>query len=150
MHDTVEIHTLELGRYNREVSELASASMLDCWLYWLLHAQEFDSGQLTELFPQEAIRQATQTITRISQRSEDKTMYDSREKAIRDRQWALSASRREGQLEGKIEGEIRLIQTLEEILQLPKSDDAALSQKTLSELEALAVQLQAKLRNRFS
>jgi hypothetical protein len=32
---TVEIHTLELGRYNVRESELSSASMLDCWLYWL-------------------------------------------------------------------------------------------------------------------
>ena len=36
-------------------------------------------------------------------------MYDAREKAIRDQQWALNASFREG--------EIKLIQTLQEILQ---------------------------------
>ena len=31
-------------------------------------------------------------------------MYDAREKAIRDQQWALKASRKEGIIEGKIEG----------------------------------------------
>ena len=68
---------------------------------------------------------ATRTLTRISEITEDKQMYDSREKAIRDRQWALNASRSEaiaeGEIKGKIEGEIKLIRALEEILQLPAS-----------------------------
>ncbi len=31
--ETLEIHTLELGRYNLRESDLRSASLLDCWLY---------------------------------------------------------------------------------------------------------------------
>ena len=60
-----------------------------------------------QLFPQEAILQATQTITQIAKMTEDKTMYDAREKAIRDQQWALNASRKDGREEGLIEGEIK-------------------------------------------
>ena len=87
LQGTLEIHTLELGRYNLRESELRSASMLDCWLFWFLHAHEYEPEALLTLFPQEAIQQATQTITRIAQISEDKAMYDAREKAIRDRRW---------------------------------------------------------------
>ncbi|MGO9110813.1 MAG: hypothetical protein ACLP9L_16455 [Thermoguttaceae bacterium] len=57
--------TLELGRYNLRESELRSASSLDCWLYWLLHAHEYEPAALLELLPQPAIRQAMETLARI-------------------------------------------------------------------------------------
>lgn len=160
LRDTLEIHTLELGWYNLKRNELASASLLDRWLYWLLHAHELEPDELLSLFPQEAFREATQTITRIAQQTEDKIMYDAREKAIRDRQWAMNESRKEGLLEGRLEGrlegetkgeikgEIKLIRTLEEILQLPQSSDTVLADKTLDELQSITAQLQVRLRER--
>ena len=83
-------------------------------------------------------------------------MYDSREKAIRDRQWALNASRNEGitegeikgEIKGKMEGEIKLIRALEEILQLPASTENDLVGKSLEELQAIAATLQSKIRSR--
>ena len=42
LHDTLEIHTLELGRYTLREEDLASASLLDCWIFWLLHAHEYE------------------------------------------------------------------------------------------------------------
>jgi predicted transposase/invertase (TIGR01784 family) len=94
---TLEIHTLELGRYNLRESELRTASTLDCWLYWFLHAHEYEPAALLDLLPQPAIRQATETLARIAEITEDKAMYDAREKAIRDRQWQLNAAFRQGQ-----------------------------------------------------
>jgi hypothetical protein len=38
--ETLEIHTLELGWYDLQESELETASLLDRWLYWLLHAHQ--------------------------------------------------------------------------------------------------------------
>jgi hypothetical protein len=58
-------------------------------------------------FPQPAIQQATKSITKIAQKTEDKAMYDAREKANRDRRWAMSAARREGEIEGEIKGKNR-------------------------------------------
>ena len=146
--NTLEIHTIELGRYHLGEEGLASASLLDCWLYWLLHAHEYEPAELLKLFPQEAIREATQTITQIAQVTEDKAMYDSREKAIRDQQWALNASRREGMIEGKIEGEIKMIRMFQELLGLPVSTDSELEGKTLEELQTHTTDLQNRLRNR--
>ena len=71
-------------------------------------------------------------------------MYDAREKATRDRQWAINASR----IEGKIEGEIKLIRTLEEILQQPASNETELTGKSLEELQAIAARLKTKIRGR--
>jgi len=151
---TLEIHTLELGRYTLREADLPASDMLDRWLYWLLHAQEYEPAALLELLPQPAIRQATETLTRISQKSEDKTMYDAREKAIRDRQWQLNAARREGEQEGEIRGEIKgkieLIRTLQGILGVPLSEEDDLRGMTLQQLESLTSSLQEKLRSRPS
>ena len=149
---TIEIHTIELSRYDLEAADLATASMLDRWLYWFLHAHEYEPDALLKLFPESAIQLATQTITRISKITEDKTMYDAREKAIRDQQWALNAAHREGVLEGeakgKLEGEIKLIRTLEGIVGLPLTAEADLQKQSLEELQKLTVVLQDKARNR--
>ena len=131
LQGTLEIHTLELGRYTLREADLATADMLDCWLYWLLHAHEYEPAALLKLLPQPAIRQATETLARIAEISEDKAMYDAREKAIRDRKWELNAAFREGEREGeikgeikgKIEGKIELIRTLQGILRTSVSEE---------------------------
>ncbi len=91
-------------------------------------------------------------------------MYDSREKAIRDQQWLLNASRREGfsegkiegeiegeikgEIKGRIEGEINMIRMLQEILGLPVSKVSDFDEKTLKELQSHTADLQDRLRNR--
>jgi predicted transposase/invertase (TIGR01784 family) len=122
--------------------------MLDRWLYWLLHAQEYEPAALLELLPQPAIRQATETLGRISQQSEDKAMYDARGKAIRDENWRLNAARREGEIQGEIKGKIELIRTLQGILCVPVGEEKDLRGMTLEQLEALTGSLQEKIRNR--
>ena len=152
----LETHTLELGRYTLREVDLAADDMLDCWLYWLLHAHEYEPAALLELLPQQAIRQATETLARISQVSEDKAMYDAREKAIRDRKWELDSAFREGEREGeikgeikgKIEGKIELIRTLQGIMQTAVSEEQDLRTMTLEQLESLTSSLQEQLRNR--
>jgi len=152
----LEIHTLELGWYNLQEADLPTASPLDCWIFWLLHAHEYDRESLLKLLPDQAFQMATRTLTRISEITEDKQMYDAREKAIRDKQWALNASRNEGiaegkiegKIEGRIEGEIKLIRTLEVILQLPVISQDGLAGKSLEELQAITVTLQLKIRGR--
>ena len=128
--------------------------MLDCWLYWLIHAHEYESQELLSLFPQKAIQQATRTITQIALVTEDKAMYDAREKAIRDQQWAINASRAEAKLEGKLEGKteerIGHIRSLQSIMQLPVSRESDLLAMSLEQLELLTADLQLRIRNRFS
>ncbi len=124
--------------------------MLDRWLYWLLHAHEYDSKSLAGLFPQPAFQQATDTITRIAEITEDKAMYDTRERAIRDRQWALNASREEGLERGLEKGEIRLIQTLQDILGEPISEEESLRNQSPEPLQAITAELQRKIRGRTS
>ena len=144
LNNTIEIHTLELGRYNLAEADLATASMRDRWLYWFLHAHEYEPEALLKLFPEAAMQLATQTITKIAEITEDKTMYDAREKAMRDRQWALN----QAHIEGQIEGEIRLIRMLEGILGLALSKEEDLQKLDLASLQKLTSALQDRARNR--
>ncbi len=160
LEETLEIHTLELVRYNLQESELCSTSELDCWLFWLLHAHEYEPKALAKLLPQPAIQQATDTLSRIAQVTEDKAMYDAREKAIRDRKWELSATYREGEREGERKGEIKgetkgrieskieTIRMLQGLLHTPLSEEQDLRKLTLEQLQAMTNDLQEKLRNR--
>jgi len=161
--ETLEIHTLELGWYNLQESELETASLLDRWLYWLLHAHQYDAQTLGSLFSQPEFQKATDSIDRIAKKTEDKAMYDTREKAIRDQQWILNAARREGREEGRVEGreegEIKgreegelfgKIRMLQNLLSLPESTDEVLKPKSGTDLETLATELQAQLRKRMT
>ena len=159
LEETLEIHTLELGWYNLQESELETASLLDRWLYWLLHAHQYDAQTLGSLFSQPEFQKATDSIDRIAKKTEDKAMYDTREKAIRDQQWILNAARREGLEEGEIKGEIKgreegelfgKIRMLQNLLSLPQLTDQELQPKSRTELDRLATELQAQLRKRMT
>ena len=101
---TLEVHTLEMGWYTLRQRELATASGLERWVYWLLYAHEYDAETLKRLFPDPAFVQATEALERIAEITEDKTMYDRREKAIRDQKWILTSTREEGREQGLKEG----------------------------------------------
>jgi predicted transposase/invertase (TIGR01784 family) len=145
LKDTIEFHILELGWYNLEKNELAKASTLERWLYWLLHAHEHTEEELTSLFPEAEFRQATQALVTIKQITKDKQMYDATEKARRDRQWALNAKLAEGEIKGKIE----LIRTLEGLLGQVPTDKSQLEILKLEDLQKIAIELQSQLRSRI-
>ncbi len=121
---------------------------MDCWLFWLLHAREYDPAALEKLLPQPAIRQATDTLTRIAQLTEDKAMYDARERFLRDRKWEQDAMFRDGKIEGEIEGEIRLVRTLQGLAGVPVAEEQVLRAFTLEQLQAMTRDLQEKLCSR--
>jgi len=150
LRGTLEVHMLELARYNVMEDQLPTASMLDCWLYWFLHAHEYEAEELLKLFPQPAIRQATEAIARIAQITEDKTMYDARERARRDQETALDSAYRQGELKGRIKDRIEMIQGLQGILRVAVSSEEELRAMTFEELQSLTSQLQEDIRNRVS
>ena len=120
--------------------------------------------ELLGLFPQEAIRQATGSIARIAEITEDKIMYDAREKARRDQEWALKQSFREGETMGMakgeamgmakgealgiIKGKVELIRALQQILGEPLGGDEELGRLDVNQLDAIAGELQKRIRNR--
>jgi len=173
LQNTPEIHILELGWYNLSESDLASANDLERWIFWLLHAHEYDFESLQRLFPQTPFAQATDTIDRIAKITKDKHMYDAREKLLRDKRWIVQSSikqgleqglekgleqgRREGREEGqqlglKIGVDLGLlfgqIKSFQKILGLEQTTQEELMAKDPAELKAFASDLENQvLRN---
>jgi len=131
---SLAIHTLELPKYNLRYEDLASGDALAWWLYWLRHAAEFEADALRSAFPQPAFRRASEALIRIAQKSEDKTMYDRHQKAVRDRNWMLNAAKVDALDAGRIE--------------CRTAGEQELSAMSLQQLEALTGSLQEKLRGR--
>lgn len=89
----IEIHTLELPKYNLNEATIAQADKLDQWVFLLLRAHEYDAVRLRQLLPGIEFDQAIGVIETIASKTEDRQMYDQREKALRDHEWALSSAR---------------------------------------------------------
>jgi predicted transposase/invertase (TIGR01784 family) len=102
-----------------------------------------------------AFKKAVNAIATISAKTEDRQMYDQREKAQRDYEWALSGAREEGREQGREEGrqEGKLagnIQLLQRLLGDPISDDPELLGQTPEELNTQLDMLQQRWRDRQS
>lgn len=151
----VEVHTVELGKYNLDVQTISQSSKIQQWAFLLLFAQDYDSSDLRELLPGIEFEQAIGTIETISAKTEDRVMYDQREKAQRDYEWAISGAREEGREEGLEEGlergELRgKIHLLQEMLGDSVTSNEELDSQPLRELSAMISQLQSRLRSRNS
>lgn len=101
-------------------------------------------------FTNPAIQKAVEELERLSADQEVRRIAEARAKALRDKSWMLSASRREGfeegEQKGRQEGElIGQIRTLQHALRRPVSSRDDLSVLSLMELQALAKSLEAEL-----
>lgn len=101
LENAIEVHTVELTKYNLAAEGISEASKLEQWAFLLLHAQDYDAATLKRLLPGIEFQTAIETMEVISAKTEDKQMYDQREKALKDYEWALSGAREEGREEGE-------------------------------------------------
>jgi len=160
LENAIEVHTVELTKYNLDEGSSAQRSKLEQWAFLMLRAQDYDAVTLKRLLPGIEFETAIDTIEIISAKTEDKQMYDQREKAQRDYEWALSGAREEGREEGREQGiqfgeergrkfaVIDSVRMLEELLGEQQSDAGALMAKSLETLSARIIELKHQLRDR--
>ena len=167
--NAVELHTVEMAKFDLDERSIREASKLEQWVFLLLHAQDYDAATLRRLLPGIEFDTAIRAIETISAITEDKQMYDQREKAQRDYEWALSSARREGKEEGHQEGHkeglkeghqegqqegrkegklVGQIQLLQQLLSDVPSSDSKLQQLDPVALESQLAELQKRLRER--
>ena len=119
------------------------------WCYWIKNADRHTEEDLRELLPGLEFLQATSELSGIQAITEEKEMYDSREKALLDYESNLIDARQEGRQEGELIGmEIGRIQLLQELLELPLQNRKELAAMPLEEIVGLRKTLQSKLRDR--
>jgi hypothetical protein len=124
LDNAIEVHTVELTKYNLDEQTISRASKLEQWVFLLLRAQDYSADDLRRLLPDIEFVTAIDCLVVISQKTQDKTMYDQNEKARRDYEWGLSSSRKEGleeglekglekgREEGKLVGQIQILESL--------------------------------------
>lgn len=153
LDNAIEVHTVELTKYNLSEATISVASKLEQWVFLLLRAQDFEAVDLQRLLPGIEFETAIRTIEIISAKKEDKQMYDQREKAQRDYEWALSGAREEGREEGRAEGheEGKLsgqIQLLQQLLEEEPMSDQELLSENIDALTHRLAELRKRLRDR--
>ena len=149
LEESIEIHTIELSKYNGARESVRGACELDQWCYWIKNADEHTEEELQELLPALAFLQATSELREIYEITEEKEMYDSREKAILDYESNLIDAREEGREEGETIGMAKgRIQLLQELLGGRALSQLELDAMTLEELRSKMMNLQAELRER--
>lgn len=156
LEEAIEIHTVELSKYNREERPLTQASVLEQWCYWIKHSHEHSEEELRELLPGLAFLRATHELNAIREVTEERQMYDSQEKAALDLLSNLTDAREEGLKKGLEKGleegleigEIKLIRTLQEILDEPVTDESELASHSLEQLQALSADLRDRILRR--
>ncbi|MEZ6091474.1 MAG: Rpn family recombination-promoting nuclease/putative transposase [Pirellulaceae bacterium] len=145
--EAVEVHTVELAKYDLSEHRISSAPPIQQWAFFLLRAQEFDPRYLRELLPAVEFQTAISVAQQIAHQTEDKVMYDQREKAQRDHDWAIACARDEGLEQGAIAGQIQLIQ---ELLDETPSSKTDLTSQSVDQLRVQLDALRQRLRSRES
>ncbi len=124
---------------------MSQTNVLEQWCYWIKYSHEHTEEALRALLPGLPFLQATRELNAIRKVTEEKQMYDSREKAALDLESGLIDAREEGLEKGREEGQIELIRTLQEILGERPQDVSEFEDHSLERLQAIA----AKLRNQI-
>ena len=153
LEESIEIHTVELAKYNGNAGDVRNASVLEQWAYWIKNSSEHTVEELQELLPGLEFLRATGELNAIREITEEKQMYDAREKASLDIQSNLIDARQEGRQEGIKIGEQRgglkkSIQIYEGLLGDSPTSESDLKDLSMEELESKVTHLQKRLRDR--
>ena len=152
-----EVHTVELSKYELNEQTIATRPSIEQWAFLLLYAQDYEGERLRKILSGIAFETAIRTIEVISKKSEDRQMYDQRERAQRDYEWALTGAREEGREEGIEVGReqgcevgmlVGKIQILQEILGESVGDDTELLKQDRDLLTSQLVSLQQRISRR--
>lgn len=148
--DRLQIHTIELLKYNQSEESLLAADSLEKWTFFLNHAAEMEAADLQTLLPDAPYRKATGIIEMISHSPEQRRLHDARVRAQRDYISGIEGARAEAREEGREEGfefgeAVGVIHLLQRFLNEPLSDKSELLKLDPAALQALVTQL----RDRF-
>lgn len=102
--DSIEVHTVELRKYNLNEETIHQATAIEQWAFFFLFADQYEPDRLRELLPGVEFQQAITVAEGIKARTEDRVMYDQREKAQRDYLWHMEGAKKEGWKEGHQQG----------------------------------------------
>jgi predicted transposase/invertase (TIGR01784 family) len=93
--DHLEIHFIELEKYNKDLSEIQTA--LDGWTEFLKRAHEYNKDQIpSQLAEVESIEKAIKVLDTMYLNEDERELYEARLKWLRDEEMALKKAERKG------------------------------------------------------
>ena len=159
--DDIQVHFLELPKYNPDVHPPIDGTPLEKWAYFFRYASQLTLDEISDCLADAEFTEAAGVLEMIAQSPREREMYEARLKFERDQAWRIRTAKAEGRAEGIEEGtakgraegiergeclgQIRLLQSL---LGLPESSSSELATLEFEQLSNLATQLQAQLRDR--
>jgi predicted transposase/invertase (TIGR01784 family) len=148
----LEIHLLELPKYSPLDDNEPIADPRDQWMYFFRRANGSSVDELLERLPDPVFERAVGVLEMISRTPNQRRHYDARLKWELDENTRIQTAFEEGEIkgreEGREEGEIKLIQTLQEILGGPVSDAEVFHGRSLEQLRAMTEELRKKIQQR--
>ena len=155
--EQVQIHLVELSKYNASEGDLVSVANLQKWVFFMKSAAAFEADDLRRLLPWEMHQKATGVLEMIARSPDLRLVYDDRAKEEKDKSAFHIDALEQGRAEGRAEGEalgtsqgklIGRIQLLQQILSIEQISDADLSKMDLESLKSLSDELQTQLDQR--
>ncbi len=151
--DDLQIHTLELTKLNVKRENLASATPVERWAYFLSNAETMTDAEIRELFVEPEFVEAAGVLEMINQTPEQLLEYRARKKFQMDEIARLDYAREEGLEEGLEKGLekgefIGQIGILQSILGISEPTRESLLSYDLPQLSELSKQLQQQLSSR--
>jgi predicted transposase/invertase (TIGR01784 family) len=144
-NDHLETHILELTKFTKTPSELASP--LDRWLYFLRHAERLDSAALDPRLDFPEIHRAMEVLTKMNHNVAERERYEARQKHLHDvatwqQQILLANQEKEQAIRSHLVGRVHLC---ERVLGRPLTAAAQLALLPSDELLRLAEKLEAQV-----
>jgi hypothetical protein len=143
---------LELPKYAPLEDNEPIADPRDQWMYFFRRANGSSVDELLDRLPDPVFERAVGVLEMISRTPDQRRHYDARLKWELDENTRIQTAFEEGEIkgreEGREEGEIKLIQTLQEILGGPVSDAAVFQGRSLEQLRVMTEELRKKIQRR--
>jgi predicted transposase/invertase (TIGR01784 family) len=158
--DDLQIHFLQLNHLQVTAETLYNSTPIERWCWFLCHAQELTTEQVSLLLPEQEFTEAARVLDMIAQTPEQLHEYNARLKAQRDEEARIIFAQQQG-IEigeargieigeargirrGLLQGQILLLQ---QMLKLPTSTDEQFAACEIDQLTQMLTQLQQQFKN---
>jgi predicted transposase/invertase (TIGR01784 family) len=151
--DLLQVHTIELPKYNFGKVGLPEADDLSQWAFFLSRAAKLEADELKRLLPEPEFIKATGVVEMIAKTPEERMRYESRLKAERDVRAYIQDAEEIGEAIGLEKGQkqmlIQQIQIFEQLLQEPVTPLEELAANEVAALQKRHDELLARIAARL-
>ena len=146
LSESLDIHTIELPKYNYDGHSLSAANSLVQWAFFLDRAAGLEAAELKRLLPAREYTKATEIMETIARTPQERQLYESRRKAEMDYRAGLDEALALGLERGERLALLDQVQFLQGLLEEPLSAQSQLQAMDLENLRRLCGELKDRLR----